>query len=703
MIPTTPHSPPAPRPSFWATAAGLIALALLYYICGGLPLVPFLALGLVGVYFTNARLETDSYLRWMVRIALIALVYQISQHTDPNRGSTGYIIGSSTLRAMFGQLYAAEMVVQAWRRRDAGGWQASLAVALFSGLIYLTACNTDNDRVVILTTPVYMLFVAFALRDWRSRERDVRPGTAARTPTRWLTAAQRVTVIVGTLLIAAGLQRGVFLIKDRLNDVGTHFAGDSSFLETVGMSSQPQLGSTFGLRGSSERVLRIKNPVGDTHLRGATFSIYNEGRWGPALNKSVYVPASADDLSPLKPLYGPNGARGRADETITRLTNLPLLFAPLNNVGLTTGESTDASDKVEWAPNVGGVLRNRAKAPYLYIVGVSTDQPTYQGPFCQPVLDTQDKRAPFLQVPTDQKGGENADGQYMRALAGTITASARTTPEKIEAVTQYLLKNHHYSLTIRLSHNADPIAEFLREKKDAHCEFFAASASLLLRYAGVPTRYATGYLAHEEGTTPNELIVRQRDAHAWCEAWVDGTGWVCVDATPGDGRPDHMGQDSISPFQKIGEWFSDLWQSVKDRLADLPPAVLNALVIASALLPLGIYILTMTLKARKRRRAALVPPFVYTADDAALAALGARFEAAFQKAGQPLPPDRTYSDVLREPATAALTETGRQFARAYDEARFGGRRDPATFDELTRLVSQVERDAASAATGKKKL
>ncbi len=705
---TTSPPLPAPRPSPWAVAAGLVALGLLFFVSGGGWVTLLLGIGLVGPYFTNHRLETDSYLRWIIRIAGIALIYMVSQGQDES-GQTGSLaVGSVTLRTIFGQIYAAEMVVQAWRRRDAGGHQVSLAIVLFSALVYLTACNVFNEQIVAVSTPVYMLFVAFALRDWRSRTATATVPISDAAPTdarrRTLTAIQRVSVILVTLGLGFGATRSVTVFKDTINDLGNRLLSDQRMFENLGMSSQPELGSAFNLRGGTNRVLRVVNLAGDGHLRGATFAYYNNGRWGPALRRYTFEVADSEKLSPLQPLYGTQTSRLRDDMTITRLANMSLLFAPTNTVGLTTGDELDAQDRVDWAPLAGGVMRNRASAPYNYIVTVASDADAYQGPLCQPILAKKGElRDRFLQVPreTTEDGKIVEDAVYMRALARRITKDAPTDPEKIIEVAQYLLNNHKYSLSIDVG-QGDPVAGFLREKKDAHCEFFAASATLLLRYAGIPTRYVTGYLAHEPGQEAGETIVRQRDAHAWCEAWVDGVGWVSVDATPGDGRPDEMVQEGVSPLQRINEWFQDTFQKAKDRLADIPPAVLNMIVIASALLPLVIYAGYAVVKARRTRARAAGTEFAYTMTDETLAALSARFEQAFRKAGRPLRQEQTYTEQLAATAQDTLAETGLRFARLYDVARFGGRRDRETFETLTGFVEQIERDVEQQARSNRK-
>lgn len=76
-----------------------------------------------------------------------------------------------------------------------------------------------------------------------------------------------------------------------------------------------------------------------------------------------------------------------------------------------------------------------------------------------------------------------------------------------------------------------PTARFLFETRRGYCEHYASAFTLLMRAAGVPARVVTGYLGGEINPLDNYLIVRQSDAHAWSEIWVDGAGWQRVDPT----------------------------------------------------------------------------------------------------------------------------------------------------------------------------
>ncbi|MFA4969338.1 MAG: DUF3488 and DUF4129 domain-containing transglutaminase family protein [Sulfuritalea sp.] len=78
---------------------------------------------------------------------------------------------------------------------------------------------------------------------------------------------------------------------------------------------------------------------------------------------------------------------------------------------------------------------------------------------------------------------------------------------------------------------ADIVDEFLFDTKRGFCEHFAAAFVFALRAAGVPARVVAGYQGGEVNPVDGYLVVRQYDAHAWTEVWIDGRGWVRIDPT----------------------------------------------------------------------------------------------------------------------------------------------------------------------------
>ncbi len=75
------------------------------------------------------------------------------------------------------------------------------------------------------------------------------------------------------------------------------------------------------------------------------------------------------------------------------------------------------------------------------------------------------------------------------------------------------------------------IDDFLFETRQGFCEHYASAFVFLMRAANVPARVVTGYQGGEFNDFGNYYIVRQYDAHAWAEVWLEGQGWVRIDPT----------------------------------------------------------------------------------------------------------------------------------------------------------------------------
>lgn len=77
----------------------------------------------------------------------------------------------------------------------------------------------------------------------------------------------------------------------------------------------------------------------------------------------------------------------------------------------------------------------------------------------------------------------------------------------------------------------DVADEFLFDHRRGFCEHFSAAFVVLMRAAGVPARVVTGYQGGERNPVDDTWVIRQSDAHAWAEVWLQGRGWVRVDPT----------------------------------------------------------------------------------------------------------------------------------------------------------------------------
>ena len=144
-------------------------------------------------------------------------------------------------------------------------------------------------------------------------------------------------------------------------------------------------------------------------------------------------------------------------------------------------------------------------------------------------------------------------------LAAQITGSASNSYDKAVALEAYLKARYGYTLLLPRSPVADPLANFLFERKQGHCEYFAASMAVMLRTLRIPSRVVNGFVSDEFNDVTGNYVVRAKNAHAWVEAYFPGYGWITFDPTPGGaiGSPQGWGRamlylDAAASFWR--EW-----------------------------------------------------------------------------------------------------------------------------------------------------
>ena len=119
-----------------------------------------------------------------------------------------------------------------------------------------------------------------------------------------------------------------------------------------------------------------------------------------------------------------------------------------------------------------------------------------------------------------------------RALAAGL--ALRREPEPARRVNAVLrqFREQPFSYTLEPPllgrHSID---EFLYGTRSGFCEHYSGAFVFLMRAAGIPARVVTGYQGGELNPIDGYMTVRQSDAHAWAEVWMQGRGWVRVDPT----------------------------------------------------------------------------------------------------------------------------------------------------------------------------
>lgn len=132
-------------------------------------------------------------------------------------------------------------------------------------------------------------------------------------------------------------------------------------------------------------------------------------------------------------------------------------------------------------------------------------------------------RQRYLQLP----GGANPRA---RELAGELVEGS--SPAQVVNALMSRFREQEYYYTLRPpAMPRDGVDALLFDEKRGFCAHYAGAATFVFRAAGIPSRVVIGYQGGDAGAGDDYLIVRQYDAHAWVEVWLEGRGWTRVDPT----------------------------------------------------------------------------------------------------------------------------------------------------------------------------
>ena len=165
---------------------------------------------------------------------------------------------------------------------------------------------------------------------------------------------------------------------------------------------------------------------------------------------------------------------------------------------------------------------------------------TAQMPVCDKaaLFAAQRKIAKHTEADNDYLQAERAYAQFVYETALTVPDS---TAQALENIVPSEMKDkgladklcyvldffHRYTHTTAAVpfEGEDAVAWFLEKSKAGNDAVFASASALMLRYLGIPARYAEGYRVESE-------TVKRADAHAWAEYYLDGIGWIALETLP---------------------------------------------------------------------------------------------------------------------------------------------------------------------------
>jgi hypothetical protein len=279
-------------------------------------------------------------------------------------------------------------------------------------------------------------------------------------------------------------------------------------------------------------------PPGEPLWRGVTMIRYERGRWRrqPRRTSQMYVGFPARSITP----------KLIRQKIKLEANDSPTLFA-MRPIRSTDAGSHAGSRLPPFLNPIDGTLQrpDSRTGSYDYVVFSDPDPNGVQIGEHPPDLAHSDW---LLSISQSLKS-------RLRPIAESVVGSikqngAAATIARARALEAYLLDTRQFRYTLRMEQNdpnLDPVEDFLVNRKEGHCEYFASALALLLRSIDIPSRLVNGFKGGDWNDITQTMNVRQKHAHSWVEAYI-GRGkdnqplWITLDPTPGAERDQSVAQ-----------------------------------------------------------------------------------------------------------------------------------------------------------------
>jgi len=398
-------------------------------------------------------------------------------------------------------------------------------LAVIAFLMVLAAAVLTVDSMFLLALVGFMLtgVVTFILMEMRraSASAAFQSATGDTSLSRQMGVSLARVAPALVLLIALGASV-IFFVLPRVSS-GYLSAYTPAGEIATGFSDRVQLGRIGEIQQSSSLVMHIQID-GDSHgafdlkWRGVALSLFDGTAWSNPYEHQM-VPRSPSGQFLLS---------SPAERRAGHLIHYRVLMEPLaDNVFFLAPEALSLGG------NYRLVSRDDADAVFdtdpEHPVGTYDAESNVAQPGVEELRGAAQNYPPvvllnYLQLP-------RLDPR-VAPLAEQITAAENNNYDKAVAMERYLRTHFAYTLQLGRSVQRDPLAYFLFERKQGHCEYFASAMAVMLRTLKIPSRVVNGFRTGEFNDVTSQYLVRASNAHSWVEAYFPGYGWISFDPTP---------------------------------------------------------------------------------------------------------------------------------------------------------------------------
>jgi transglutaminase-like putative cysteine protease len=438
-------------------------------------------------------------------------------------------------------------------------------LAILAFLMVLASAVLTVDSIFLLFFAGFMLMavVTFILMEMRRSGRaanfQARHSSDAHEHRHLAFSLARLTPVLMLMILIAG--GAMFFVLPRMS---AGYLGGYSFGNnfSTGFSDRVQLGQIGQIQQSNAVVMHIqidgdREGRYDLHWRGVALANFDGKNWSNPRQQYVLereadggfdVPVFSQGIAPSPPGQNPRPARA------SHFIHYHVLMEPIG---------TNVLFLAPWARHVSGAYRMLSidKGGGIFDLDSQHAVTIYEADSDIATPTPAQLRASSNAVPDFASAYRQLPrlDPRIQQLAAQISSSASNNYDKAIALEAYLKSHYGYTLQLPRTPVDDPVANFLFDRKQGHCEYFAASMAVMLRTLQIPSRVVNGFRSDEFNDVTGNYVVRAKDAHSWVEAYFPAYGWVTFDPTPGgaSGTPEGWGRvmlymDAAASFWR--EW-----------------------------------------------------------------------------------------------------------------------------------------------------
>ena len=501
----------------------------------------FLAVMVAGWFLEGSRWQISERLGTVLIVLALPVYYAGWRY-----GFFGTSDNGAMLAGILGRLILSLTSIKILQRKSDRDWIFLYLMAFFEVLL---AAGLSISVLYLISFMMYVFIMVCTIilfeikKTERATSKKSNPNDTSIPAFRL--ASMPIKRLPGTAVILIGLiivfAAPMFFMLPRVGGAG--LGGNQSGLSTSsGFSDSVRLGGIGNIQQNDAVVMRVRLEDDEAERsrlrwRGVALDTFDNRSWSRTINGPKEPKVKGD-----RDLIQVDFASGRESLTVQTIylepLDTPVLFALSKVIGV------QGNFPILFRDANGALTFPRVGERISYKVFSDRELPN-EGRLRSDNMRYPDNAETYLQIPPLMDS-------RIKELAGQITKGSKNRYDSARLMESYLQNNFGYTLEQKASGD-QPLADFLFNVRDGHCEYFATAMAVMLRTQGVATRIVNGFSEGEYNETADVFVVRQKNAHSWVEVYFPGEDvWVPFDPTPFAGQS--LGSDSVGIAAKFGKY-----------------------------------------------------------------------------------------------------------------------------------------------------